>query len=143
MKKFYLLSIFILGLFNGYSQTPITLTFYAKDSLTQNPLALDSINIKNLTENCDTTLYDSVSVLNLIASWPVGIGEPSSGSSGSFIVMQNTPNPFQGITMVRIYMKNDGELNLTVYDNQGNKLSEYRNGFEKGWHSFAISTNGV
>jgi hypothetical protein len=142
MKKILLLSILILGLLNVYSQTQITLTFHAKDSLTQNPLALDSVNVKNLTVNCDTTLYDSVSVLTMDALWPVGIGEPSSGSSGSFIVMQNVPNPFQRTTMVPIYLKQKKELNLAVYDIQGKKLSEYHNGFEKGWHSFAISTNG-
>ena len=142
MKKILLLSILILGLLNVYSQTQITLTFHAKDSLTQNPLALDSVNVKNLTVNCDTTLYDSVSVLTMDALWPVGIGEPSSGSSGSFIVMQNVPNPFQRTTMVPIYLKQKKELNLAVYDIQGKKLSEYHNGLEKGWHSFAISTNG-
>jgi len=141
MKKFYLLSVLIWGLYNCYSQTPITLTFHAIDSITQNPLALDSINVKNLTENCDTTLYDSVSVLNIMALWPVGIDEQTSGSSGSFIVMQNVPNPFQGSTRVKIYQKNMGVLNLAVYDIQGKKLSQYSNTFEKAWHSFTISTN--
>lgn len=143
MKKLYLLSILIFGLFNVYSQNQITLTFHAKDSLTQYPLALDSVNVKNLTENCDTTLYDSVSVLTLPAQWPVGIGDQSSGSSGSFILMHNVPNPFRGKTTVRIWLKNDGELNLIVYDNQGKILSQYHNSFEKGWHSFAITTNGT
>jgi len=141
MKKFYLLSILIWGLLNGYSQTPITLTFLAIDSLTQNPLALDSINIRNLTENCDTTLYDSVSVLNIVALWPVGIEESSLVNSESFIVMQNVPNPFAESTKVQIYLKNAGELNLAVYDNQGKKHSQCSNSFEKGWHSFSISTN--
>ena len=143
MKKFYLLSVLFFGLFNGFSQTPITLTFHAKDSLTQNPLALDSVNIKNLTENCDTTLYDSVSVLNIVALWPVGIEDPASKSSESFTVMQNVPNPFRGSTLVRIYLKNAGELNLAVYDNQGKQLSEYHNGFEKGWQLFGVTTGGT
>ena len=142
MKKILVFSILIFGLFNVYSQTQITLTFHAIDSLTQNPLALDSVNVKNLTVNCDTTLYDSVSVLNLVALWPVGIGEPSSGSSGSFVVMQNVPNPFKGTTLVRIYLKNDGNLNLAVFDIQGKTLSQYHNVFTKGWHQFAISSSG-
>jgi len=141
MKKFYLLSILLLGLNIGYSQIPVTLTFHAFDSITLNPVALDSVNIRNLTENCDTTLYDSVSVLNLIASWPVGIEEPISVGSGSFILMQNVPNPFQGSTQVRIWLKNSGELCMSVYNIQGKKLSEYRNAIEKGWHSFVISTS--
>ena len=102
MKKFYLLSSLIFCLFNGFSQTPITLTFQAKDSLTQNALALDSVNVKNLAENCDTTLYDAVSVLNMVALWPVGIDEPTSRNSESFVVMQNIPNPFQGLSLIHI-----------------------------------------
>jgi hypothetical protein len=142
MKK---LSIFIglLLLFSSvFSQTQITLTIQAKDPLTQNPLALDSVTVWNLTKNCDTTLYDAVSVLNINALWPAGIQDPGSWNSESFIVMQNVPNPFRGSTLVRIYLKNDGELNLAVYDNQGKMLSQYRNGFEKGWHLFGISTQG-
>jgi len=141
MKKLSFLVLMFLFFSSVSSQTPITLTFQAKDSLTQNFLALDSINIKNLTENCDTTLYDSVSVLNLEATWPVGMEEPTSRSSESFIVMQNTPNPFQGTTMLKIYLKNAGEMNLAAYDNQGKNLAQYSNRFEKGWHLFSISTN--
>jgi hypothetical protein len=142
MKKFILSSLFILYYLSHYGQTPVTLTFQAKDSLTQSTLALDSVNVKNLTENCDTTLYDAVSVLNIVALWLVGIDEPASRGSESFVVMQNVPNPFQGSTMVRIYLKNAGELKLAVYDNQGKTLSEYHSNFEKGWHLFGISTNG-
>jgi hypothetical protein len=141
MKKFYLLSVLFFGLISLYSQTPITLTFQAKDSLTQNALALDSVNVKNLTGNCDTTLFDAVSVLNIVALWPVGITDPGSGNSESFTVMQNVPNPFQGSTLVRIYLRKAGELNLAVYDNQGTTLSQYHRGFEKGWHLFGVSTN--
>jgi len=142
MKKIYLLSVLLFGFFNLYSQTPITLTFHAKDSLTQNPLALDSVNVKNLAVNCDTTLYDSVSVLNIVALWPVGIGEPSS-SSESLIVTQNEPNPFQGSTLVRVYLKNDGELNLAVYDIEGRTLSQYHNSFKKGWQLFGMFYLGI
>ena len=72
---------------------------YGKDSLTRNALALDSVNVKNLTENSDTTLYEAVSVLNIVALWPVGIENPAVGGSESFMVMQNVPNPFQGKTL--------------------------------------------
>ena len=143
MKKSLLSLVFVFLILRGFSQTPITLTFHAKDSLTQNALALDSVNVKNLAENCDTTLYDAVSVLNLVALWPVGIADPGSGGPGSFVVMQNVPNPFAGSTLVRIYLKKDGELNLAVYDNQGKNLSRYQDCFEKGSHLFGISTNGT
>ncbi len=142
MKKFYLLIFLFYSLYSAYNQTPITLTFKAKDSLTQNPLALDSVNIKNLTKTCDTTLYDSVSVLDFVALWPVGIDEPASHGSESLVMMQPVPNPFQGSTLVQIWLKNDGELNLAIDDNKGKILSQYHNRFEKGWHLFSVSANG-
>ncbi len=143
MKKSLLPILTILLVLHGFSQTPVTLTFQAKDSLTQSSLALDSVKVTNLTENCDTTLYGAVSVLNVVALWPVGIEDPASGSSESFTVMQNTPNPFRGSTLVRIYMKNAGELNLSVNDNQGKQRSEYHNTFEKGGHLFGVSANSA
>ena len=97
MKKFYLLSFLFFGLFNGFSQTPITLTFQAKDSITQNSLALDSVNVKNLAENCDTTLYDAVSVLNIVALWPVGITDPGIWESGILCSDAKCSKPFPGI----------------------------------------------
>ncbi len=140
MKMLAIFIAMLLSISSVFSQTQITLTFLAKDSLTQTSLALDSVNIRNLTQNGDTTLYDSVSVLIMEATWPVGIGEQGSGGSGSFILMQNVPNPFNGSTLVRIYIKNDRELNLAVYDNHGKTLSQYHDWFNKGWHLFGIST---
>ena len=142
MKKILLLSIFIFGLLNVYSQTQITLTFTGKDSVSQHPVSLDSVYVKNLTENCDTLLYGPVPVLTLLADWPVGIGETGANSSGSFILKQNYPNPFQGSTFVSIYREYRGPLNLMLYDGSSIKLAEYYNEFEKGSQSFVISSSG-
>jgi len=142
MKKILMLSIFIFGLFNVYSQTQITLTFTAKDSVSQNPVSLDSVYVKNLTEDCDTLLYGPDPVLSLIASWPVGINETGANSPEAFILKQNYPNPFQGSTFVSIYREYRGPLNLMLIDGLGTKLAEYENEFEKGFHSFVISSSG-
>jgi uncharacterized protein (TIGR02145 family) len=142
MKKFYLIVFFFFGLISVFSQTQITLTFMGKDSVTQNLISLDSVYVKNLTENCDTLLYGPVPVLSLIATWPVGIGEINANSSGAFILKQNYPNPFQGSTFVNIYREYRGALNLILFDELGTKLAEYQNEFEKGFHSFVISSSG-
>jgi hypothetical protein len=142
MKKILLLSILIFSLFNVYSQTQITLTFEGKDSVSQNPISLDSVYVKNLTENCDTLLYGPAPVLVLSANWPVGINDPGPKGSGSFILKQNYPNPFQGSTLVNIYREYQGTLNLMLFNELGTKLAEYHNGFEKGFHSFVISSSG-
>ena len=135
MKKLYLLSILIFSFFNVYSQTQITLTFEGKDSVSQNPISLDSVYVKNLDENCDTLLYGPAPVLVLSANWPVGINEISANSPESFVLKQNYPNPFQGSSCVSIYRAYQGPLNLMLYDVSGTKLAEYHNEFEKGFHS--------
>ena len=142
MKKLSVFVAMLLFISNVVGQTPITLTFQAIDSVTQNALALDSVHVKNLTKDCDTTLYDAVSVLNLVASWPYGLEDPGSRYSESIVLMPNVPNPCQGSTMVRIHLRNAGELNLAVYDNNGKRLSEYSDLFERGGHLFDISTRG-
>jgi len=114
MKKILLLLLLMFGLFNGYGQTQITLTFIAKDSITQTPVSLDSLYVKNLDENCDTMLYGAAPILSLLANWPVGINETHSASQGSFVLNQNYPNPFQGSTSVR---KNLSKRNPPAHDN--------------------------
>jgi len=140
MKRAILLIIIMIYVCGGYSQT-IALTFNSKNSLTQNLMSLDSINIQNLAENLDTTLYKAVSVFSLKIINPTSIGAVNSIGSESFIVKQNEPNPFNGNTLVRIFLKNAGKLNLAVYNNHGNKLCEYSNVLGKGWHLFAIATS--
>ena len=141
MKKFYLLLFFTLGSLSIYSQTPMTLTFIGKDSLTQNLISLDSVYVKNLTENCDTSLYGAVCVLPLIALWPVGVDEINHNLSGAFVLKQNYPNPFQGSTIVSFYREYGGTLNLMLFDGLGAKLAEYHQEFEKGFNSFVISSS--
>ncbi|MFA4864311.1 MAG: hypothetical protein WC605_11150 [Bacteroidales bacterium] len=142
MKKIYLLSILLFGLFNIYSQTQITLTFNAIDSISQNPVSLDSVYVINLTEDCDTLLFGPDPVLSILAGSPVGINETNDNSQDAFSLTQNYPNPFQGSTIVSIYRDYRGPLNLVLYDVSGIKLAEYHNDFEKGFQSFVISSSG-
>ena len=125
----------------GFGQTPITLTFIGKDSVTLDLISLDSVYVKNLTESCDTMLYGSVPVFSFIAIWPVGIDENNINTSESFILNQNYPNPFQGSTFVNIYREYGGPLNFMLFDLLGATLAEYQDEFEKGFHSFSISTS--
>lgn len=143
MKKLLTILVVLLFSIEGWSQRElITLSFSAKDSLTQSPLIFDSINVYNVDLDCDTTLYNGVSELTVDVTL-VGLDGITFNPSASFTVMQNIPNPFQGKTMVKIYLKNRGTLNLEVYDNTGNRLSELTNEFEIGWHQFAVSTKAT
>jgi len=145
MKKFYLfLSVFAAS-FTVFSQTQINLTFLGKVSQTQNALSLDSISIKNLTEDCDTTLLnvtinDSVSLIIPDVTWPLGINEIIAGGSGALSIKQNYPNPFYGSTNLNIYRENNGPMSLVLFDGLGRQLASYQNKFDKGTHSFIISS---
>ena len=142
MKKIYLSFFFAFGIFNVFSQNQITLTFIGKDSLTQNLISLDSVYVKNLTESCDTLLYGPVAVLSFLVNWPVGINETNGNRSGSFILNQNYPNPFQGSTFVNISREYGGPLTMMLFDGLGKKLAEYQNDFDKGLTSFVVSSSG-
>ncbi len=142
MKKLLLSTLGFFMVIQGFGQKEIiTLSFAAKDSITQNPLVLDSVFVNNVTLGCDTSLYNPVSDLSINILY-VGINEPESQNTDFFTVMQNTPNPFSGSTLLRICLKKDGLLNLAVYDIHGKQLAEYRNNFRKGWHLFEVSTSG-
>ena len=141
MKKFYLVSIFICGLFNLHSQTYITLTFKGRDSVSHNPVLLDSVHVANLSQpyGGDTLTLgpDSVLILQIL----VGINEIIGSNPGAFILNQNYPNPFKGSTFVSLYRGYRGSLNLLLSDGLGKKLAEYHNDFERGSHSFVISSS--
>jgi hypothetical protein len=143
MKKFSVAIVILLLLCTTvFSQTKITLTFVAKDSVSEGSISIDSVLVKNLTEGCDTTIYGLIPSLPLIATWPYGLDEMNAIHSGGIIVQQNYPNPFSGSTYVNIYREYAGPMNLFLFDGLGMKLSEYRGEFEKGFHSFMISSQG-
>lgn len=142
MKKLYFLSLLYIFLNSAFSQNTIILSFAGKNALTQNALALDSVVIKNLTQNCETTLYNSFSYFEVNAIWPEGLNEICANTSDGFGVNQNYPNPFYGSTNVSIYKEYDGPMNLLLSDGSGRKLAEYQDEFDKGYHSFSISTSG-
>ena len=144
MKKFYLFLFLFSASCVVFGQTQINLTFVGNDAKSQSVLALDSISIKNVTENCDTILIpnntiEPVSWVIENATWPVGINEIIAGSSGEISINQNYPNPFRGAATINIYKKHKGLMNLALYNGAGRKLATLESEFEKGLHSFAVS----
>jgi hypothetical protein len=71
-----------------------------------------------------------------------GIDGLKTGNHETFILQQNVPNPFQGLTSLTIYMANAGQLNLSLFDVTGRILAENQNVLEQGYHSFQISSSG-
>lgn len=140
--------LFFLVTFSIFSQTQIHLNFQAKDAQTQNVLALDSISVKNVTENCDTILItetadEPVSWVIQNVTWPESIGKINAGNPEEISLKQNFPNPFRGTTKIFIYKKNSGPVKLLLTDGSGRRLATWQKKLDKGCHSFEISTSVI
>lgn len=148
MKKVYLLLLLCSLTFSVFSQTQIHLNFQAKDAQTQNVLTLDSISVKNITENCDTILITEtsnqpVSWVIQDVTWPLAISKLNASNPEEISLKQNFPNPFRGKTKISVYKKNSGPVNLMLTDGSGRKLASWQNKLDKGYHSFEISSSVI
>jgi hypothetical protein len=141
MIKFSLSFILLIGSISIFSQTKITLSFLDKETISQNLLTLDSVYIKNIRRDCDTTLYGSDSKLTVNASLTDDLNDLKTNSSSEFILNQNFSNSFNETSNVDIYRNYSGPLNLFLFDCLGRKLSEYHSNFDKGFNSFTISSS--
>jgi uncharacterized protein (TIGR02145 family) len=135
MNRLYQLTtvLFFALLTNAFGQKPVMeLTFTAACDGQYVPT--DSINIENLTQGSDTTLYapDTVLVLDYI----VGIQEHSSSILQAFTVMQNYPNPFSAETSIDVYLPEEDELRIRVYDLTGREVTCFEQTLGRGVHSF-------
>ena len=114
----------------------ITLSFtgaYGEDYL-----PLDSICIVNLTQECDTALYppDTLLLLEYFTGleenpWPSGL-----------ILEQNRPNPFSGMTEIRLWLPAQSDLFATVYDLRGRKHAVFSRKLPAGSHRFIFYPGG-
>jgi uncharacterized protein (TIGR02145 family) len=141
MKKLILIhvSILITGLLtwsamNG--QNTITFTFTGISN--SDYLQLESIKVKNLTQDCDTVLYYPDTVLTI---YNVGITE-DDGSLDGFRVMQNYPNPSADATSVRLYVPREGLVNMSITDAAGRRLLESGRMLDRGLHSLRLTLPG-
>ncbi len=136
MKSRLLLSVLMLGLILGvYGQKPtITLTFAADENGQHVPL--NSILIKNLTREVDTTLYSPDTVL--VIDYLVGINENLSIGSGGFYLSQNYPNPFGGETNIDVLLLETENVLFIVSDKLGRELLNKKFRLNQGKHSFTF-----
>jgi len=105
----------------------ITITF--QGSVHGTPAPLDSIEVTNLSQGGDTTLYfpNNVLVLGSVGIHEVGIQAPS---------LRNQPNPFAGATDILVSTRNSGQALLTVHDATGREVASYAGSLAAGQHRF-------
>lgn len=110
----------------------LTLTF-AGDNNGQ-PVSLTSVVIKNLTQNCDTTIYppDLTLVIDTIMT---GIAN-SANSGNDFTMSQNFPNPFADQTTISIYLPEKDNIEIRVANILGQQLAIYSGELSSGHNTF-------
>jgi len=111
------------------------LTFQAEEAITGDPIILDSIYVKNLDKECDTTVYgDSPSLLIYLISGLVG-------SSDSQFTSNLFPNPFHKNTQLILSTIHSKEITIVLSDFQGKPLYSSYVEITPGSHRFLISTS--
>ncbi len=141
MKALISITIFLSFLFaaNTYAQKgDLVLSFSAKDATTNNPIPLESVCIKNLTKDCDTTIFGEAPFLYIF--WPSGIYESTLSDNATFELEPNFPNPFSGTTMVKIHLKNREKLKIALLGANGSIVTELEKDLSYGTHLFEIVT---
>jgi uncharacterized protein (TIGR02145 family) len=110
----------------------ITLTFLGDNN--GEPVTLESVWIKNLTQNCDTTLTspDFALVIDTLMT-----GMPDfQYLSNNFKVAQNYPNPFQAQTTLSIYLPEQDNVEIIVSNIVGLEVANYSYQLNAGLNDF-------
>ncbi len=113
----------------------LTLTFSGDNN--GQPVTLESVWVKNLTQNCDTTLYppDFTLVIDTIMT-----GITNHGNSGNdFTVSQNFPNPFIDQTTISIYLPEKDDVEIRVTNLLGQQVANYNYLLNGGHNTFKFS----
>lgn len=67
--------------------------------------------------------------------------EPLTASTTTFQVFDNYPNPFSVTTTFPFYLPEDGDVNLSVFDVNGQLIYQDNNHFSQGSQTFSLNKN--
>jgi uncharacterized protein (TIGR02145 family) len=137
MKKsiytFFVLALLTIS--NAFGQRPfIQLTYTA--TYGGQAVTLDSINIHNLTQGGDTTLFAPNTVL--VLNYVTGIGDNIETGINLFSVSQNFPNPFDGKTSFMLNVPEKDLIKISVFDLIGREVANFADILDAGSHSFTF-----
>jgi len=127
--------MFVLAISSfAFGQNTIELSFTADNN--GQYVHMDSIYVKNLTQGDAVTMYPDDTTLVLIIT---GLKNPDAKTSANFIIFQNTPNPFNGLTLIEIFMPCDQQVTLEVSNLLGRKVAILQTKLSSGFHKFNFS----
>lgn len=136
MKKFTYSLSFVFILLSTYvlaQKGEYTFNFFGQDAATTNVVALEKVTVKNLTQDCDTTILGPDPQLVL---WFSGVNEINQQD---FIIGKSYPNPFSGSTYFDLQLNKPEQIAIRLYNITGAVVAEYNNLFQTGIHSMKIN----
>ncbi len=138
MNKPLLFSIltFLLPVNIIFAQQSLILSFEAMHYEEGITVALDSILIKNVTRNCDTTLYapDTVLYYNFY------VGLDNKMKNDKYHSLEVYPNPaVNNRVSVKVFLHRTGKLSLRLYDIYGSFITGYKADCHAGTYTFDMS----
>jgi uncharacterized protein (TIGR02145 family) len=134
MKKTFLFFVMVLIGFWGNAQILLTtLTFSGKDT-NNNYVRLDSVVITNHTKSWQETIYyqDTILIMG-------GTGIEEYEPNPRFALLQNIPNPFNGVSDFSLQLPEDNAVTIFVFDLNGKKITELQQTLSSGIHAFRVS----
>ena len=99
------------------------------------PVSLDSIIIKNVTQGGEVTLYSPDLTLVLIIT---GIENRKIKKSKTFALNQNYPNPCKGQTSIQLQMPESAKVEILVSNLLGQSLLNFNKTLSRGGHTFSF-----
>ena len=134
MKKSVLITCLLLFSLGLWSQT-VTVRFWGLDVTKERRVPLSKIEIANISQNWQETLYYPDTVLIMKGTTAVDDWKDIHEMK----LAQNVPNPFDGKSVVELQLPEDGEALIGVYDINGKKVVDYVNTLELGIHQFEVA----
>jgi len=136
MKRFLTFSLLTLMCLYASAQD-VTLTFTGRDA-DGRYVQLDRVVVTNHTKGWQETLFwpDTTLVMRKIAT--------DMDKNSGLVLLQNTPNPFNNTTDVRLFVENAGKVSVTITDINGRIVigtveTPYNDVSTKGVHLFRVS----
>jgi uncharacterized protein (TIGR02145 family) len=117
------------------AQTTIHITFTGE--VIGNHQPLDSVIIENLTQGGDTTLYGTDTVL--VLDHGIGIEDRVPEVGNQMILHPAYPNPVTHTSTIRLWLPQEGSVNLRLFDLPGRELATFNRFLGAGEHSFTFT----
>ncbi|MEZ5196126.1 MAG: fibrobacter succinogenes major paralogous domain-containing protein [Bacteroidales bacterium] len=135
MKKAIFLTslVALIAIHINAQQSTITLAFNADNN--GESVSMDSLKIKNLTQNAEVMLYAPVTTYELVY---VGINSTPLDKQKQFVLFQNHPNPFCEETKINISLSKKEVVNILVLDVYGRKVSGLKQTLDPAMHAFSF-----